>query len=738
MTLLKKLFFTLTLFTSVCTHAQLGFCAGSKGDPIFSENFGADTNYGPPLSALTTNYTFINGSPNDGFYTLFYRTDLYSTWHYSLDHTPDATNGSNGKCLIVNANASTTGDFYKRTVSGLCINTTFEFSSWLMNVYNPSSGFCGTGEIPINVRFEIWNSSETVLLSSGNTGNIIGTSAPLWQQFALVFTTNNETSVVLKMKNNGLGGCGNDLAIDDIEFRSCGDLTTVNNSLTSGTTFSFCDNSGAVQLQASSSGSATYFYQWQTSTNGFIWADITGATTATYTTPNVNTITYYRTKVAQDISNLSNNFCSTLSSVFTMMYQPSPSNAVSNGDVVSCSNAPIPVVSVAANPGTSVNWYDAATNGNLLQNNSLTYTPTTAGTFYAEAYSLSSTCKSSSRTPVALTIVPPPIASFTGNVTYCSNETTAISLQSSVVGTTFVWTVLENGTSGATAGSGAVINQQLKTNYTIGTVTYNVTPYYNGCAGATIPILITVQPQPKPAISDGVICLNASSAPNSQLYTLATGISNTNFSFSWFYNGALLPTVTGNSYSTNQIGTYSVIATNTSTGCTSDTIFANVTQSAQGTNLIITQSETFNSNPTLSVTVVGGNGPFYYKLDNGIFQNSALFTDVASGSHLITVIDASYCTYLTQVVTVINYPHFFTPNGDGYNDLWNISGLVGSFEVLIFDRFGKLIKQINTNDTGWDGSYNGQNLRADDYWFTINYIEKGEQKKFKAHFTLKR
>ena len=734
----QKILFTIIVSFTYNSYAQLGFCLGSKGDPIFSENFGNDTNFGPPLSALTTNYTFINGSPNDGFYTLFYRTDLYSTWHYSLDHTPDTSNGSNGKCLIVNANASTTGDFYKRTVSGLCINTTFEFSSWLMNVYNPSSGFCGAGEIPINVRFEIWNASETVLLSSGNTGNIIGTAAPLWQQFALVFTTGNETSVVLKMKNNGVGGCGNDLAIDDIEFRSCGDLTTVNNAVTSATTFPFCDNSGSVQLQAISSGGATYFYQWQTSSNGFIWADIAGATNATYTTPSVNTLTYYRVKVAQDITNLSNNFCSTLSSVFTMLYQPAPSNAVSNGDVVSCSNAPIPPISVASVTGTSVNWYDAATNGNLLQANSLSYTPAVAGTFYAEAYTLSSSCKSSSRTPVTLTIVQPPTASFTGNVTYCSNETTAISLQSTSAGTTFVWTVAENGTTGASNGSGTTINQLLKTNYIVGTATYSVTPIYKGCPGATITILVTVQPQPKPTISDGVICLNAASAPNSQFYTLATGLSNTNFSFSWFYNGAPLPAVTSSSYNTNQIGAYAVIATNTITGCISDTIFANVTQSAQGTNLIITQSATFSNNPTLSVTVVGGNGPFYYQLDNGIFQNSALFTDVLSGSHRITVTDASYCTYLTQDVNVINYPHFFTPNGDGYNDFWNINGLSGSFEVLIFDRFGKLIKQISTNDVGWDGSYNGQNLRADDYWFTINYVEKGEQKKFKSHFTLKR
>ena len=107
----KKIIALLTLLISTCAQAQLGFCTGSKGDPVFNENFGNGTNYGPQLPAGTTNYSFVTGSPNDGSYTLFYRTNLYSTWHYSLDHTPDNSNGVNGKALIVNANANTSGEF---------------------------------------------------------------------------------------------------------------------------------------------------------------------------------------------------------------------------------------------------------------------------------------------------------------------------------------------------------------------------------------------------------------------------------------------------------------------------------------------------------------------------------------------------------------------------------------------------------------------------------------------------
>ena len=190
------------------TFGQLGFCNGSSGAPIFFENFGSGSTYGPQLPAGVTNYTYVaSGFPQDGQYTLYNRTNLIpnsQNWLYSLDHTPDTEpNGLNGKCLIVNA-SNTPGQFYRRVVTGLCSNTTFEFTAWLLNIYNSASGGCtGTG-IPINVTFEIWNATETVLLQSGSTGNIAGTSTPNWNQYGLVFTMpTGQSAVVLKMKNNG-------------------------------------------------------------------------------------------------------------------------------------------------------------------------------------------------------------------------------------------------------------------------------------------------------------------------------------------------------------------------------------------------------------------------------------------------------------------------------------------------------------------------------------------------------
>ena len=57
---------------------------------------------------------------------------------------------------------------------------------------------------------------------------------------------------------------------------------------------------------------------------------------------------------------------------------------------------------------------------------------------------------------------------------------------------------------------------------------------------------------------------------------------------------------------------------------------------------------------------------------------------------------------------------------------------------MIFDRYGKFLKQISPNGEGWNGIFNGYYMPADDYWFVIHYLENNTIKEFKSHFSLKR
>jgi gliding motility-associated-like protein len=173
---------------------------------------------------------------------------------------------------------------------------------------------------------------------------------------------------------------------------------------------------------------------------------------------------------------------------------------------------------------------------------------------------------------------------------------------------------------------------------------------------------------------------------------------------------------------------------------TDKTIAITVNPSNTIVNLSWTVTEAFAKNQTVTVTdPVGAN--YVYRLDDGSFQVSTVFENVSLGTHSITVQDVNGCSeFRNDNVLVINYPKFFTPNDDNYNDTWNIFSLAdqSNSKILIFDRYGKLLKEIRPSGPGWDGTYIGQPMPANDYWFTVEYTEQDILKKFKSHFSLKR
>ena len=153
-------------------------------------------------------------------------------------------------------------------------------------------------------------------------------------------------------------------------------------------------------------------------------------------------------------------------------------------------------------------------------------------------------------------------------------------------------------------------------------------------------------------------------------------------------------------------------------------------------------SAPFDSNQIIEVTVTGGSGNYEYQLDGGIWQNSPVFQNVIGcQEHIVKVRDEEGCSNEPEsVVTILSYPKFFTPNGDGYNDFWNIECLKNRTGLIsIFDRFGKLLKQFKTTSSGWNGSYNDALMPTSDYWFMVRYFdENGLEKEFRSHFTLRR
>ena len=255
-----------------------------------------------------------------------------------------------------------------------------------------------------------------------------------------------------------------------------------------------------------------------------------------------------------------------------------------------------------------------------------------------------------------------------------------------------------------------------------------------------VELRLVVNPLPNPQLdAEYFICEDYQTGTLLNPATLNTGISGANYLFEWTLDGNPYGSNTS-SITTSQIGNYAVTITNTATSCV-NTAITKVSKYAP--YLEITYSDAFENSTFITVNVLGvGSGNYEYKLDDFPYQDSNQYTNVKPGEHVLSVRDKDgHCNPAPINAVIINYPKFFTPNGDGFNETWNIPHLLSTnpnAPIFIFDRYGKFLKEITPATGGWNGTYNGQPLPATDYWFTVNYDEKGNSKVFKSHFSLKR
>jgi gliding motility-associated-like protein len=259
-----------------------------------------------------------------------------------------------------------------------------------------------------------------------------------------------------------------------------------------------------------------------------------------------------------------------------------------------------------------------------------------------------------------------------------------------------------------------------------------------GCGSASLTGRIIVNPLPVVNLpQDGYICVDPAGNPLTE-FTLTTSLSETQYSFVWSDINGPMAGQTGNSYTASVPGPYSVQVTNLSTGCINSENATIVPSLAP--SLAVTSDPIYFDDDQVVFVRVEPPGDYLYQLDSGPFQEDNFFVTLISGIHTITVKDKFGCGTVQTTFRVVNYPKFFTPNGDGYNDTWNIFEIADQPDsfIYIFDRYGKLLKQISTQGIGWDGKYNGAELPSDDYWFKVFYKEKGESKEFRSHFSLKR
>ncbi|WP_290303865.1 gliding motility-associated C-terminal domain-containing protein [Mucilaginibacter flavus] len=346
-------------------------CKGALGDAVVNETFGAGNNFGAALP-YTTMYYVSSFCPNDGYYTIANSTvDLNSggschdTWHtVTQDHTGDP----NGYFMFINASFAKSV-FYTQPINlQLCQKTTYEFSAYVLNLIKLSASNDQT--IQPDIKFTIKAPDGTILKSSENV--VPPTAGPEWQKFSLFFTTPaNINSVIVELSNEAPGGNGNDLLLDDIQFRACGPVIQ-----TGFTTI------GANQPQNQCVGQSQNYtlkaqvgdgytdpaLQWQINkSDGNGWVDIAGQTTDTYNftiNNNVASVYQYRLSAAEQ-SNIGSPECRVSSAPLSVtvnsypVVPDIPPVGVCEGDAVA----------IAASGGVAYEWAGPAiTNANKNQN----------------------------------------------------------------------------------------------------------------------------------------------------------------------------------------------------------------------------------------------------------------------------------------------------------------------------------------------------------------------------------
>lgn len=259
----------------------------------------------------------------------------------------------------------------------------------------------------------------------------------------------------------------------------------------------------------------------------------------------------------------------------------------------------------------------------------------------------------------------------------------------------------------------------------------------NACYGI-VEIQLIVNKLPK-IITEGkdFLCSNISNDFVSINAAILEG-NPTDYTYKWERNGQILSEI-NYGIQVNQTGIYTVEVTN-SDNC-SKFRKINVEQSSSAATVDIDVTDVTTNSNTVTV-IVTGLGEYSYSLDEpfGPFQSLNFFENVSAGIHEVYILDENGCGTINETIAVIGIPKFFTPNNDGFNDVWKIKGVDAVFNtttnVIIFDRYGKYIKQIPIGDfNGWDGTLNGKSLPADDYWYNINLADG---RIVKGHFALKR
>ena len=698
---------------------------------------------------------------NDGEYAINNNaSDLNTGWHNMEDHTAGDTDG---RMFVVNASIAS-DEFYRRSIS-VSENTDYNFSAWITTVYDTDTGICpGTG-VPSNVTFRIEDAAGT-LITEVNTGDIQNGANPNWQEYQLNFNTLTNSELQIVLFNQGVGGCGNDLAIDDISLTPVAPMLSFTAACDGGTTAVTGSTGGTFALNPEPGDGAVIDPDTGTITGGSPGANytieysvlggcsittldvtllnsddasftmtptcdggtatITGETGGTFALnpepgdgtvidSSTGTVTGGAVNTTYSVEYTTAGACSGTS---TQTVTVLPEDDASFTMTATCDGG---IATITGETGGTFAFNPVPSDGAVIDVTTGTVTGGAAGTTYTVEYNVSVTCPGMSTQTV--TVLPEDDASFTMTAT-CDGGIATITGET---GGTFAFNPVPSDGAVIDVTTGTVTGGAAGTTYT---VEYNVSVTCPGASTQTV----TVLPADDASFSLTATCDSATAN--------ITGDAGGTFAFNPVpSDGAVIDVFTGAITGGTAGETYSVDYTTAGT-CPSSSVQTvtlltnvfdfNIIGDCNGAVFELTITPIGNSYDPSTATYV-----LYDDMDSVLITNSVgdnvfeispnIFTAPMAGStynYVVEVTNAEGCVQTnTALVESINciIPQAISPNDDNFNDNFDLSGYDVS-RLQIFNRHGvKVYSKTNYTDEWHGQTDDGKELPVGTYFYVMEY-----------------
>ena len=300
-----------------------------------------------------------------------------------------------------------------------------------------------------------------------------------------------------------------------------------------------------------------------------------------------------------------------------------------------------------------------------------------------------------------------------GNQTVCTDGTTNQTLTATATGGTITWY------DAATAGNIVTSPTQVG----VGTKTYYAQASNGTCSSLTrTAVTLTI---------NSTLAQPTSGAVTQPTCSIATGsfsITNYNSAYTYVVSPSTGVSVLGNTV-TAPAGTYTVTATSgacTSIASTSVTVDAQPTAPVQATLGTVTQPTYTTATGSFSITNYNASYTYVVSPSTGVSVSGNTVTAPA-GTYTVTA-TLRACTSIASINIIVNEQpttlacsmknmlicKVLTPNNDGFNDYFKITGLEGcnfTFGVKIFNRWGKMVYRSDNYQNDWNGKFDGTGIQ---------------------------